>query len=76
MQHLKTISKVIYLEASIATIKRRINEIPRGIVGLKDRTFEDLYIERTALYTQWADYTVDTEQESAAALEEILHLLL
>jgi shikimate kinase len=50
MQHLKRISTIVYLRTSLEVIMTRIGKIPRGIVGLKSKTMEDLYAERTMLY--------------------------
>jgi shikimate kinase len=71
MQHLKAVSKIIYLKTSIETITQRIKEIPRGIVGLHHKTFEELYIERTALYEQYADYIIDADQLSEVIIADI-----
>ena len=76
MQHLKTVSKVIYLKTSIEIIKERIKEVPRGIVGLNNKTFEELYIERTNLYEHWADYILDAEQDSTEIVTAIKNILL
>ena len=62
MQHLKTLGPVIYLYASLDTIKRRIGDFSRRGVVLRDgQTIEDLYNERTALYKKYADITVNCD---------------
>lgn len=76
MRHLKTVSKVIYLKTSIEIIKERIKEVPRGIVGLNNKTFEELYVERTKLYEHWADYILDAEQDSTQIVTIINNVLL
>ncbi len=71
MLHLKHVSKIIYLNTSIETITRRVKETPRGIVGLKDKTFSELYAERCVLYEKWADIVLEAEQDSDDLVQEI-----
>lgn len=62
MLHLKEISRVIYLKCSINSLMRRIkNRTTRGIVGIKDKSFESIYKERTKLYEQYSDLEIDCE---------------
>jgi len=73
---LKSISKVVYLSASAEFIEQRVDTTSRGIVGLKDKTFRQLYEERRALYEQMADHTIAVEGKTGEAIaEEILALL-
>jgi shikimate kinase len=76
MQHLKTISSIIYLHTNKETIERRINGIPRGIVGLRDKSFEELFTERSQLCEQWADYTINAEREAEIIVTDIQQQLL
>jgi len=62
MNHLKKISKVIYLSCSINQLKRRINNSnSRGIVGIKSKSFEELFNERTKIYKKYSDFEIDAE---------------
>ena len=61
MEHLTEISTVIYLKVSFPTLETRIGTVGRGIVGLKGKTFKELYDERTPLYEKYADVTIETE---------------
>jgi len=61
MRFLKRVSKVVWLRAPVEAIEARIDPSGRGIVGLKDRTFRELYAEREALYAAAADVVVDAE---------------
>jgi shikimate kinase len=70
-QRLKTVSKITYLETSIETTKQRVKNTTRGIVGLQNKTFEELYTERVSLYKQWADYKVDAENNAEKVVREI-----
>lgn len=60
MAHLKSISKIIFLEVSYEEIERRIhNFTTRGIAKSPDQTFRELYEERQILYKKYSDITVD-----------------
>ena len=62
MEHFKQIGTVVYLKASYETIEQRIRNFEtRGIVIPEGQTFRDVYDERTALYEQYADITVDVD---------------
>lgn len=59
MRFLKKNSIVIFLDAPLESIKRRIaNRSTRGIIGLRNKTLEELYEERLVLYRKYADATV------------------
>lgn len=59
MEILRRETHIIYLEASLETIERRIARKPdRGIVFLPGETLADLYARRTPLYERWADETI------------------
>ncbi len=72
MEHLKMVSKVVYLQVSLATIEKRISNIPRAIIGLKEKSLHQLYEERTELYEHWSDTTVNGDQEAEMVINEIL----
>jgi shikimate kinase len=60
MAHLKSFSLVVYFHDDIDHIKARISNMEsRGIVGLKDKGFDEVYLERVSLYRQYADVTVN-----------------
>lgn len=62
MAHLKEIGTVVYIKVSLNELLNRIdNMATRGIVKSPDETFKDLYAERTGLYEQYADITVQCE---------------
>ncbi len=61
VKRIKELSKVVYLEAPANLIKERIDPSNRGIIGLKDRSFDEVYNERRAMYEKVADYTVSIE---------------
>ena len=77
MQHLKEISKVVYLRVPFATIDARLKGMPlRGIVGLGKKTLRELYDERTPKYESFADLTINTEGKSSEGIaREIMRFL-
>lgn len=77
MEHLKSIGKVVYLRASLDTIKNRLSNLEgRGVAMKKSQTLDDLYIERTPLYETYSDIIVDldgaTIEETVKKIEKML----
>lgn len=74
MNHLKSISYVIFLKVEIETIVKRIHNFDtRGIAKAKEQTFEDLFIERSKLYHKYADFIIESDNKSQdEAAEEIM----
>lgn len=72
MEHLSSISTVIFLKVSLDVLKNRINNFDqRGLAKAKDQSFEDLFSERQPLYEKYADIEIDCNsisQEKAAEL--------
>jgi shikimate kinase len=59
MEHLKKISRIIFLNAPFRSIVRRLpNARKRGIVGLRDRSLKELFEERMGLYQKYADFSI------------------
>lgn len=59
MEHLKKISKIIFLDTDFRSISRRLpNARKRGIVGLRDRSLKELFEERIVLYHKYADFSI------------------
>ncbi len=76
MEHLKSISTIIYLDVPLAVIRGRIDETARGIIGLKEKGWDVLFAERTTLYKKYADFTLvprggPPEEDALQILEEI-----
>jgi shikimate kinase len=72
MQHLSTISKIIYLSASYEVIAERIKDLDtRGLVKQPRQCLHDLYVERTTLYEKYAEITVDATLPSEVVAERI-----
>jgi shikimate kinase len=77
MQHLKTLGKIVYLQLPYEVIERRLGDLKKRGVALKDGfTLKDLYNERTPLYEKYADITVPLKGQSIkSAVEEIARRL-
>lgn len=62
MTHLKSLGTVLYLKLSYDNLVKRLGDIKgRGVVLREGQTLKDLYDERTVLYEQYADITIDEE---------------
>lgn len=73
MEFLKGISTVVFLNLSLEEIKRRTPDFSqRGIVGLKHKGLERLFMERLPLYKRYTDVTVNIENYSDGQILEIL----
>lgn len=65
IQYLKSNGKIIFLDVPLDEIKRRLNNInTRGIAAKKNKSIEDIYNERIALYNKYADVIIKTDGES------------
>ena len=76
VQHLKSNGKIIFLDVQLDEIKRRLNNInTRGIAAKKNKSIEDIYNERIALYNKYADVIIKTDGESVEkTVEKIIAL--
>jgi len=73
MSHLNNISNIIFLKADVDVIKKRIHNFKtRGIAKAEDQTFEDLFIERQALYEKYAEFTIDCNMIDQEEVAEII----
>lgn len=69
MERLTTRARVVYLRARLATVEYRISLAPdRGIASPGAHSLEDIYNERVPLYEQYADVTVDVDDEPPETL--------
>ena len=72
MAHLKEIGTVVYLKITYPMLEERLGDYKtRGVILPDGYTLKDLFDERTALYEQYADITVD-EATLAGGLSETL----
>ncbi len=60
MHHLKLTGSIIYLKLDKRTLLKRLrNYETRGIARPPEQSFDSLFLERTMLYEQYADITVN-----------------
>ncbi len=73
MSFLKSISKIIFLNASLEEIKKRTMDFSdRGIVGLKEKGLDKLFDERLPLYKKYANVTIDLKGFSDAVIVDMI----
>ena len=77
MQKLKTMGKIVYLKYKFEVIQRRLGDLKKRGVALKEGfTLKDLYEERIPLYEKYADIIVEmpdgTKSEAVTAVMEAL----
>ena len=74
MHHLKTDGIIIYLDVPLATLRSRISDYEtRGIAKAPEQSFASLYEERSRLYRQYADITIN---EDNLDLDDVCNLIL
>lgn len=62
MQHLKSISTVVYLKLSCEELHQRLGDLKkRGVTMKEGQTLEGLYEERRPLYEKYADIVCDMD---------------
>ncbi|UFS70156.1 shikimate kinase [Geomonas sp. RF6] len=77
MTHLKRNGLAVFLDVRLATLKARVRDYTtRGLAKRPDQTIDDLFAERFALYTRYADLTVHcdalTHEEVCKQIEDLL----
>ena len=77
MEHLKSIGKVVYLKISLESLAKRLGNLEkRGVLLKEGQTLKSLYEERTPLYEKYADIVVDEEGKNLeASLYAVLEIL-
>ena len=69
MARLGAAGPVVYLETDLETLEKRVTGAPnRGIASSIQQSFSAIYTERTPLYRQHADLTINTADASAEQL--------
>lgn len=79
MANLTALGRTVYLRVPFDELVKRINNFEtRGILMKKGQTLADIYAERTPLYEQYADLTVDCDggdlTDNALRIENALGL--
>jgi len=73
MQNLRRNGTTIYLDVSLDTLRSRITDYEtRGIAKRPDQSFDDLFQERTRLYRQYADITINGDGLNQDAVCELI----
>jgi len=63
MMHLKRHGVIVFLDVALSTLEARVRDVDtRGLAKRPDQSFRDLYDERTPLYRQYADITIDCDR--------------
>ena len=77
MEHLKSIGKVVYLRLSLESLEKRLGNLKkRGVLLKEGQTLKSLYEERVPLYEKYADIVVDEEgKDLEASLQALLETL-
>ena len=72
MEHLATLSHVVYLQAPYEVIVDRIRDLDtRGLAKKAQQTLFELYTERAVLYERYAEITVDATLAADAVAKNI-----
>ena len=69
MRRLRELGTLVFIDVPLPRLLARVHGNTRGIVGLKNRTYADVYAERHPLYMKHADIIFipeDTSSEEAA----------
>jgi len=65
MRHLSDNGIIIFLDITMASLRSRVHDFDtRGIAKRPDQSLADLFEERFALYTRYADITIATDNLS------------
>ena len=74
MARLNANATLIFLDVSLPVLKARVSNFnSRGIARRPDQSFDDLFTERSALYQQYGDVTVDC---SHLSIDEALQAIV
>lgn len=73
MIHLKKNGIIVFLDASLTTLKSRIkNYETRGLAKRPDQSFQDLFDERHVLYNRYADIIIPSNDSSQEEVAEMI----
>lgn len=77
MEHFSEIGTVVYLHVSLKELKKRLGDLKkRGVVLKEGQTLADLFEERRPYYEKYAKLTVDVSDEGIGEiLEELMQKL-
>lgn len=73
MEHLRSISTVVYLKVSCSALRRRLGDLTkRGVVLKEGQTLESLFAERSPLYEKYAHVTVNVSRKTVRQAVEAI----
>ena len=73
MEHLRSISRIVYLKISYEEMEKRIGNVKdRGVAIPDGYTLKDLYDEREKLYVKYADVTIDEQDKTLGMVADEL----
>jgi shikimate kinase len=75
MEYLADISFIIYLDASLPILAKRIGDQKRGIVWAGTNAIDELFARRTPLYKKWANISVPADGDSEEVSKRIVEVL-
>ena len=75
METLSRLSSIIYLKVDLETLQHRTGNIPRGVIGLKNKSYKQLFEERSLLYEKWAAITINGSQSPNLVIGDMLKAL-
>ena len=77
MDHLKTFSKIVYINTPLEIIIERIDiGQERGLAVPDGMTIPEVYSERKTLYEKYAKYTIDGSSSIESLIEEVEDIFL
>ena len=76
MNYLSSISKIVFINTALETIKERIGVNPeRGLASPLGESIDNIFMERLPLYNKWSDIEINGNQAISAVAEELLNKL-
>lgn len=73
MMHLKKSSIFVYLKVNNSELDNRVTDLKeRGVVTNGKETMQEIFEDRTRLYQQYADVTIDEDEFSAISVPKIV----
>ena len=77
MEALRRNGHLIYLQISLPYLQQRIDDMgQRGVVIEQNQSFADLYQARTRLYEQYAELTIDCDQQTANQVVQLVEVAI
>ncbi len=74
MAHLANNGTIVFLEVELATLERRVKDYStRGLAKRPDQSFDDLFVERGALYRRYAQVTIRCDE---LTMEEVCERII